>query len=112
MVLANRRIRSVCGADIEELLDAGLCGQVPDRAAKERTVLARHDADRGKSGQHLVLGLAVGREVIFPDKQEAQFQLVITHLGGWMSASAPTSSTKGGGRFPIAEVFVSNALHV
>jgi hypothetical protein len=54
------------GADIEELPDAGLFGQVFDRPAKERAVLARSGADRGESGQYLVRGFAVGREVILP----------------------------------------------
>jgi hypothetical protein len=52
------------GPDVKELPDAGLGRQVPDRAAEERAVLARGDADGGVGLQDLLGGLAVGREVI------------------------------------------------
>jgi hypothetical protein len=52
------------GPDVEELPNAGLGGQVPDRAAEERPVLARGDADGRVGLQDLLGGLAVGRKVV------------------------------------------------
>jgi hypothetical protein len=52
------------GADVEELPDAGLRGQVPDGPAEERAVLPRSGAHPGHGRHHLVGHLPVRREVI------------------------------------------------
>jgi hypothetical protein len=56
--------RRQAGADVEELPDARLVGQEPDRPAKERTVLARRGPCHRRRGQHLARYFTVGREVV------------------------------------------------
>jgi hypothetical protein len=57
------------GPDVEELPNACLGRQVPDRAAEERPVLAGGNADGRVGLQDLLRGLAVGRKVILAAQQ-------------------------------------------
>ena len=52
------------GADIQELPDGGLGGQVPGRPAEEGPVGAHPVAQPGRRGQHALGRLPVGGEVI------------------------------------------------
>jgi hypothetical protein len=53
-------------ADVQELGDARLGRQVPDRPAQERPVLARRDLRRRRAPQDLRRRLAVRGEVVLP----------------------------------------------
>jgi len=64
------------GADVEELPDPGLAGQVLDRAAQERPVGPHPGQDVRVGLQRLLSGLPVGGEVVLAA------QLVVVHAGG------------------------------
>jgi hypothetical protein len=53
------------GADVQELADARLADEVPDRAAEERPVGARNVDDAGEELHVLVTGFSVDGEVVF-----------------------------------------------
>jgi hypothetical protein len=53
-------------ADVEELPDARFGGQVPDRPAEERPVLARRDMGGRGAPQDFRRRRAVRREVVLP----------------------------------------------
>ena len=57
------------GADVQELPDPGLGGQVPHGPVEERPVLPGGGAHRGPGAQHLAGRLPVGREVVFPAQE-------------------------------------------
>jgi hypothetical protein len=57
------------GADVEELPDPGLAGQVTDRADQETALHMGDIGDVGKHPQDHVADLAVGREVILAAQQ-------------------------------------------
>ena len=52
------------GADVQELADAGLGGQVPGRPAEEGAVGAHPEPQARRRGQHALGGLPVGGEVV------------------------------------------------
>ena len=57
------------GAEVEELPDARLGGQEPDRAAEERPVGPGHLGELGGHFHHLAGGSPVGGEVVLPAEQ-------------------------------------------
>lgn len=57
------------GADVEELPDTGLLGQVTDGPPEQAPILHCHDPDGREELGDLVAGLPVGREVVLAAEQ-------------------------------------------
>jgi hypothetical protein len=64
--LVDVRGRGDAGADVEELGDLLVPGEVADSAAQEGAVGAGHVADLRDDGEDLVRGLAVDGPVVLP----------------------------------------------